>query len=74
MVFTQCSIINPDSPDVEENRKERHVGKEHPFWEFSTDRHYLDLSTDLKTVSCHLLSWLTLSNKLKTPNFASQPS
>ena len=68
MVFTQCSIR--DSPDVAENRSgfvwqrteriERHLGREHPFWELSTDPHYLDLSTDLKTASCHLLSWLTL--------------
>ena len=65
MVFTQCSILNRESPDVEENKSpfvrqrteriELHLGREHPFWEFSTDLHYLGLSTDLKTVSCHLL-------------------
>ena len=59
MVFTQRSILNRESPDVEENRSERiefHLAREHPFWGFSTDLNYLGLSTDLKTVSCHLLS------------------
>ena len=70
MVFTQCSILNRDSPDVDENRSpfvrqgteriELHLCREHPFWGFSTDRHYLGLSTYLKTISCHLLSWVTL--------------
>ena len=70
MVFTQCSILNRDSPDLDNNRSpfvrqrteivELHLGREHPFWGCSTDLHYLGLSTDLKTVSCHLLSWLTL--------------
>ena len=61
MVFTQCSILNRESPDVEKNKspfqfgRELHLGREHPFWEFSADLHYLGLSTDLKTVSCHLL-------------------
>ena len=42
MVFIQCSILNRDSPDVDENKS--------PFgWqrteriEFSTDLHYLGL-------------------------------
>ena len=70
MVFTQCSILNRDSPEVDESRRpfvrqrteriELHLGREHSFWGFSTDLHYLDLSTVLKTVSCHLMSWLTL--------------
>ena len=58
MVFTQRSI-NRGSTDVEENRSERtelHLGREHPFWGFSTDLNYLGLSNDLKTVGCHLLS------------------
>ena len=50
MVFTQCSILNRDVLDVEEirspfvrERTERidlHLGREHPFWGFSTDLHY----------------------------------
>ena len=42
MVFTQCSILNRDSPDVEENRSafvwhraermELYLGREHPFF------------------------------------------
>ena len=58
MVFTQRSIRNLDSPDVEENRSERtelHLAREHPFWAFSTDLNYLGLSSDLKSVGCHLL-------------------
>ena len=49
MVFTQCGILNPDRPDVGKNRR--------PFVRQRTERielrHYLGLSTDLKTVSCH---------------------
>ena len=29
-------------------RIELHLGREHPFWEFSADLHNLGLSTDLK--------------------------
>ena len=42
MVFTQCSILNRDSPDVEENRNpfvrqrieriELHLGRKHPLY------------------------------------------
>ena len=49
MVFTQCSILNHDSPDVDENRIpfarqgteriELHLGREHPFWWFITDQY-----------------------------------
>ena len=70
MVFTQCSILNSDSPDVNENRSpfvrqrtekiELHLGRKHPFWGLSIDLHYLGPSNALNTVSCHLLSWLTL--------------
>ena len=70
MMFTQCGILNRDSPDVRKNRRpfvkqrneriELHLGREHPFGGFSTDLHHLGLSTDFKTVSCHLLSWLIL--------------
>ena len=65
MVFTRCSILNRERPDVEENRSpfdrqrteriELQLSREHPFWGFSTDLYYLGLSTNLKTVSCHLL-------------------
>ena len=68
MVVTQCSILNRDSPDVDENRSpfvrqrteriELHSGREHPLGGFSTDLHYLGLSTALKTVSYNLLTWL----------------
>ena len=56
MMFTQCSILNRDNSDEDKNKveKELHLDSEHPFWVFSTDLHYLALSTDLKTVSCHL--------------------
>ena len=54
MMFTQRSILNRDSTDVDKNKAELHLSSEHPFWGFSTDLHYLGLSTDLKTVSCHL--------------------
>ena len=58
MMFTQRSILNRDSTDVDKNKAENwtelHLSREHPFWGFSTDLHYLGLSTDLKTVSCHL--------------------
>ena len=58
MVFTQCSILNRDSPDKpEENRGlfvrqrterlELHLGRERPFWGLSTDLHYLGLNTGL---------------------------
>ena len=50
MMFTQCSILNRDGADLdktkEENWIELHLGSEHPFWGFSTDLHYLGLSTD----------------------------
>ena len=75
MRFTQCSILNRASwrrrqqkPLFVRQRTEKlelHLGREHPFWGFSTD---------LKTVSCHLLWWLTLSNKLKITIFVSWPS
>ena len=62
MVFTQCSVLNGDSPDVEENKRpfvgqrtKLHLGRKHPFWGFITDFHYLGLSTDLKMVSSQLL-------------------
>ena len=42
MVFAQCSILNRDGPDLDENRSafirkrteriEFHLGREHPFW------------------------------------------
>ena len=75
MVLTQCSILNGDSPDVDENRSsfvrqrieriEFHLSREQPYSGLSTDPHYLGLSTDLKMVSCHLLSWLSeISKKL----------
>ena len=65
-MFTQCSI-NHASPDLEENRSpfvrqrtekiEFHLGREHPFWGFSPDQHYLGLSTDLNGqlsgICCH---------------------
>ena len=58
MMFTQRSISNRDSTDVDKNKAENwievHLGSDHPFWGVSTDLHYLALSTDLKTVSCHL--------------------
>ena len=58
MMFTQHSILNRDSTDVDKNKAENlielHLGNEHPFWGFSTDLHYLVLSTELKTVSCRL--------------------
>ena len=54
MMFAQRSILNRDSTDVDKNKAELHLSSEHPFWGFSTDLHYLGLSTDLKTVSCHL--------------------
>ena len=51
MIFTQCSILNRDSPNVEKNRSpfvwqkteriELHLGRQHPFWEVSVDLHYL---------------------------------
>ena len=69
-MFTQPNFLNRDSPDVDGNRSpfvrqrteriELHLGREHLFRGFSTDLHYLGLCTDLKTVSCHLVSWLTL--------------
>ena len=40
MVFTQRSILNRESPDLEENRSERielHLAREHPFWGLTTD-------------------------------------
>ena len=55
-----------DNPDVDQKtclfgrqaeRSELHLGREHPFWGLADT---LSLSTNLKTVSCHLLSWLTL--------------
>ena len=58
MMFTQRSILNRDGTDLDKNKAENcielHLGSEHPFWGFSTDLHYLGLSTDLKMVSCHL--------------------
>ena len=74
-MLTQCSILNGDSPDVDENRSsffrqrieriEFHLSREQPYSGFGTDLHYLGLSTDLKTVSCHLLSCLSeISYKL----------
>ena len=58
MVFTQCSIPNPDSSDVDENRGpfvrqrtqriELHLGRKHPLLGFSTNLHYGGLSTSLK--------------------------
>ena len=70
IVFTQFSILNRDSPDVDENkspfvrkrteRMEFHLDRKHPFWGFRTDLHYLGQSTDLETVNCYLLQWLTL--------------
>ena len=57
-MFTQRNILNRDSTDVDENKaenwKELHLGSEHLYWGFSTDLHYIGLSTDFKTVSCHL--------------------
>ena len=57
MVFTQCSILNRESPDVDENRNpfvrqrieriELHLGRGHQFLGFSIDLHYLGLSTIL---------------------------
>ena len=60
MAFTQCSILDRDSPDVDENslspffrqrtdRIELHLGREHPVLGLSTDLHYLSLSTDLNS-------------------------
>ena len=58
MMFTQRSILNRDGPYLDKNKAENcidlHSGSEHPFRRFSTDLHYLGLSTDLITVSCHL--------------------
>ena len=58
MMFTQRSVLNRDSTDVDKNKAENwielHLGSKHPFWGFSTDLHYLALSTELKTVSCRL--------------------
>ena len=73
---------NRDRPHVEEKRSpfqlgtelresEFHLGRDHPFWEFSTDLHYLGLSTDLKTVTCQFVVMVTLRNKLKITNFVS---
>ena len=45
MVFTQCSILNRDSPDVDENRSQ-FVKQRTERIEFITDLHYLGLSTD----------------------------
>ena len=64
MVFTQCSILHRASSDVDKNRSrfdrqrteriELHLGKEQRFGGgVSNDPHYLGLSIDLKTVSCH---------------------
>ena len=65
MVFTQCSIPNRDSPDIDENKsafvRKRTERIEFVFG-FGAELHYLVLrqSTAFKTVSCHLLSWLNL--------------
>ena len=51
MIFTQCSILNRDSSEVDESRSsyffrerteriELRLGREYPFWGFSTDLHY----------------------------------
>ena len=80
MVFTQC-ILNRDRPhwkrteahllSIELRESELHLGREHPFWEFSTDLCCLGLSTDLKTISCQFIAMVILRNKLKTTNFVS---
>ena len=43
-----------------ERIRELHLGREHLCWGSSTDLHYLGLSTALKAVSCHLVSWLSV--------------
>ena len=63
-MFTQCSLLNRDSPDVTENKSpfignrtdriEPHFRREHPFWGFNTDLHYLGLNTYLKMVSSEI--------------------
>ena len=65
MVFTQCSILNRDSHDVAENRSpfvrqkteriELDLGRERPFWGFSTD---LGLSTAFKRL--YVSNWIFL--------------
>ena len=68
MVFTQCSILNRDNPEVDVNRSpfvrqrteriEIHSRREHPFGGFSTDLHYLGLQCkhcfeQLAVICCH---------------------
>ena len=67
MVFTQCSILNRDSPDVDEKRSpfvrqrteriELHLGREHPFLA------YLGLSTFPIILFGHIKqeSWCNIS-------------
>ena len=66
MMFTPCSIHSPGvdenrSPDVgTELREQSPILAGNSALGLSNDLHFLDLSTDLKTVSCHLFSWLTI--------------
>ena len=55
MMFTQHSILNHDSTDIEGRELNRTPFRQRTsVLGFSSDPHYLALSTDLKTVSCHL--------------------
>ena len=55
IMFTQRGILNRDGTDLDKNKAENcielHFGSKHPFWGFSTDLHYLGLSTDLKRLA-----------------------
>ena len=63
MVFTQCSVLNRGKPNVEENRSpvvwqkteriELHLGREHPFWEFRANLHYLYRHNFNRGISCY---------------------
>ena len=64
MMFTRCSILNPQSPDIDENRSPFAIDRTERM-ELHLDREQLlglstDLHKDLKTVSRHLLSWPTV--------------
>ena len=56
MMFTQRSILNRDSTDVGGRELNRTPFRQRTsVFGFKSDLHYLALSTDLKTVSCHLI-------------------
>ena len=55
-------LTNPDSAEVDENRGPfvKQSSRGNRVLGFSTDLHYLGISTDLKAVSFHLLPSLSL--------------